>query len=100
MSSLHFDTISEKSANIMVGSKERETIRKIALLNALHYSGKAQFQPVLGKLLTEQPQLKTKIKEIAPIINQIVEEVNKLSLEEQKRIVGEKWPETLLKEKV
>jgi len=84
----------------MVSSREREAIRKIALLNALHYGGKAQFQPVLGKLLTEQPQLKTKIKEIAPLINEIVKEVNRLSLEEQKRIVEEKWPEALLKEKV
>ena len=84
----------------MVGSKERETIRKIALLNALNYSGKAQFQPVLGKLLTEQPQLKAKIREIVPLINEIVKEVNALSLEKQKKIVEEKWPEALLKEKV
>jgi glutamyl-tRNA synthetase len=83
-----------------VSENERDAIRKIALLNALNYRGKAQFQPVLGKLLTEQPQLKTKIKEIAPIINQVVEEVNKLPLEEQRKIVEEKWPEALLKEKV
>jgi len=84
----------------MVNRGEREVIRKIALLNALHYGGKAQFQPVLGKLLTEQPHLKTKIKEIARLVNEIVEEVNRLSLEEQQRIVEEKWPEALLKEKV
>jgi len=83
-----------------VSSREREVIKKIALLNALHYGGKAQFQPVLGKLLTEQPQLKVKIKEIASIIKEIVEDVNKLSLEKQKRIVEEKWPEALIKEKV
>jgi len=84
----------------MVNSRERETIRKIALLNALHYAGKAQFQPVLGKSLTEQPQLKARIKEIVPVINEVVKEVNRLSLEEQRRIVEEKWPEALLKEKV
>jgi len=84
----------------MVNSTERETIRKIALLNALHYGGKAQFQPVLGKLLTEQPQLKTKIKEVVPLIKEVVAEVNRLSPEEQRRIVEERWPEALLKEKV
>jgi len=84
----------------MVGNGEREAIRKIALLNALHYGGKAQFQPVLGKLLTEQPQFKAKIKELVPIINEVVKDVNSLSFEEQKRIVEEKWPEALLKEKV
>ena len=36
--------------------------------------------------------MKAKIKEIALIINEVVEEVNRLSLGEQKRIVEEKWP--------
>jgi glutamyl-tRNA synthetase len=81
-------------------TSEREIIKKIALLNALHYGGKAQFQPVLGKLLTEQPQLKARIKEIVPIVNELVKEVNLLSLEEQKQIVEEKWGEVPSKEKV
>jgi len=81
-------------------NEEREIIRKIALLNALHYGGKAKFQPVLGKSLTERPSLKARVREVAPIINEVVEEVNLLSLEEQKRIVEEKWPEALLKERV
>ncbi len=84
----------------MVDKRERETIRKIALLNALQYGGKAQFQPVLGKLLTEQPHLRTKVKEIASEIKEIVEEVNKLSLAQQKKVVKQKWPEALVKEKV
>jgi len=84
----------------LTASRERETIKKIALLNALHYGGKAQFQPVLGKLLTERPQLKSRVKEVALVVNEIVQEVNKLSLEKQKRLVEEKWPESLIKEKV
>ena len=68
----------------MTTNEEREIIKKIALLNALNYGGKAQSQPVLGKLLTEQPQLKARIKEIVPMVNEIVKEVNLLSLEEQK----------------
>jgi len=84
----------------MANNTEREAIRKIALLNALNYSGKAQFQPVLGKLLTEQPQLKAKIKQLAPIIKSIVAEVNKLPLDKQKRIVEKRWPEALVKGKV
>jgi len=81
-------------------NEEREIIRKIAILNALHYGGKAQCQPVLGKLLKERPSLKARVREVASIINEIVKEVNMLSLEEQKRIVEEKWPEALLKERV
>jgi glutamyl-tRNA synthetase len=84
----------------LTSNEDKEAIRKIALLNALHYGGKAQFQPVLGKLLTERPHLKARIKEVAPTINEIVKAVNKLSLEKQKQLVEEKWPEALIKEKV
>ena len=83
--------------------KEREVravIRKIALLNALRYGGKAQPKPVLGKLLAERPHLREKIKEVTSIINEVVQEINKLSLEKQRKMVEEKWPEFLISEKV
>jgi len=78
----------------------REVIRKIALLNALRYGGKARPQPVLGKLLGEQPHLKKRIREVTLVINEVVREINRLSLEEQRRVVEEKWPEALISEKV
>ncbi|MDI6805384.1 MAG: glutamate--tRNA ligase [Candidatus Bathyarchaeia archaeon] len=78
----------------------KESIQKIALLNAVRHEGKAQAGPVIGKILGEKPELKTKVKEISALVNTIVQEVNNLSLEEQKRIVEEKWPEVLVKEKV
>jgi len=81
-------------------TNEREIIRKIALLNAIHYGGKAQSQPVLGKLLTEKPSLKAKVREISSTIAEIVKEVNELSLAEQRRMVEEKWPKALVKERV
>jgi len=84
----------------MVERIERETIRKIAFLNALNYGGKAQFQPVLGKLLTEKPQLKAKIRELVSVIQEVVAEVNRIPLEKQREIVQEKWPDALVKEKV
>jgi len=84
----------------LTSNETREVIRKIALLNALQHEGKARVQSVLGKLLAERPRLKGRIKEIAPIVEQVVQEVNKLSLEKQKKIVEEKWPEALVKERV
>jgi len=84
----------------LITDEEREIVRKIALLNAIHHRGKAQFQPVLGKLLTERQSLKTKIREISPTIAEIVEEVNELSVAEQRRIVEERWREALVKERV
>jgi len=77
-----------------------EAIRKIALLNAFSHEGKAQVGPVLGKLLSEHPHLKGKIKEVTPTIAEVIEEVNKLSIDEQKRMVEERWPEALVKERV
>ena len=78
----------------------REFIRKLALLNAVWHDGKAQTGSVIGKLLSEKTGLRTKAKEISSLVNEVVQEVNSLSLNEQKRIVEEKWPEALVKEKV
>ena len=77
----------------------REVIRKIVFLNALRYDGKANPKPVFGKLLGEHAQFRRRIKEITPIINEIVQEVNSLTLEKQREIVEEKWPEELVEEK-
>jgi len=77
----------------------REIIKKIVLLNALRYEGKATEKPVFGKLLGEHPQFRRQIKEITPIINEIVQEINALTLEKQREIVAEKWPEALTEEK-
>lgn len=77
----------------------REIVKKIVLLNALRYDGKATAKPIFSKLLGEYPQFRKNVKEIAPIINDVVQEVNALSLEKQKKIVAEKWPEALTEEK-
>jgi glutamyl-tRNA synthetase len=77
----------------------KEIIRKITLLNAVKHDGKAQAGPVMGTILGEKPEFRTRVKQISTVINGIVREVNGLSKDEQKRIVEEKWPETLVKEK-
>jgi glutamyl-tRNA synthetase len=78
----------------------REIIQKFALLNALRYGGKAQSKPVLGKLLGECPHLRGNIREVTVLIDEVVQEVNRLSLEKQRKLVEEKWPEVLVSEKV
>ncbi|MDX1813783.1 MAG: glutamate--tRNA ligase, partial [Candidatus Bathyarchaeia archaeon] len=86
----------------MIPKEEKEAeeiIKKIVLLNALRYGGKASPKPVFGKLLGEYPQFRRKIKEISSIINDVVQEINNLSLEEQKAIVKKEWPEALAEEK-
>jgi glutamyl-tRNA synthetase len=78
----------------------KELIRKFALLNAIRHEGKAQTGPVVGKVLAEKPELRTKVKEITALVNKVVEEVNTLSISEQKRLIEENWPEALAREKV
>ena len=78
----------------------RETIRKIVLLNAVRYDGKATTKPIFSKLLGEYPQFRKNVKDIAPIISEIVQEINSLPLAEQQAIVAKEWPETLVEEKV
>lgn len=69
--------------------KLKEIARKYALLNAVKYGGRASFKAVMGKIISEQPELKSKTKEISIILKKIVEEVNKISLEEQKLLASQ-----------
>lgn len=58
-------------------------ILKHTLINAIQHKGKAKAQPVLKKVIAENPELKEKIEEITKRIEEIVKEVNSLSLDEQ-----------------
>ncbi len=73
----------------------KEIAYKHALLNALKHNGKAKPGPVVAKVIAEKPEVKKYIKQLIPFIKEVVEEVNKLSIEEQERIVRENWPELL-----
>ncbi|MCL4409592.1 MAG: glutamate--tRNA ligase [Gammaproteobacteria bacterium] len=78
----------------------REFIRKAALLNAVGHDGKAQAGAMVGKVLGERADLRSKVKELSGVINAVVAEVNGLSLSEQKAIVEKNWPETQKKHEV
>jgi glutamyl-tRNA synthetase len=77
----------------------RGFIRKVALLNAVQHDGKAQAGALVGKILGEKQELRTRVKELSSLINQVVNEVNNLPIADQRKIVEENWPETLKKEK-
>ncbi len=76
---------------------ERELILKYTLQNALKYNGKANPGAIIGKVISENPGLKDKIKELSKEINSIVNDVNKLSLEEQRKKLEDLAPELLEK---
>ncbi|MBI2547035.1 MAG: glutamate--tRNA ligase, partial [Candidatus Aenigmarchaeota archaeon] len=66
----------------------RDLIYKHALLNAVEHNGKADFQAVLGRVLGENPELKQKVKEVVGEVKTVVEDVNSLSFEEQKKTLN------------
>jgi glutamyl-tRNA synthetase len=78
----------------------RRLVLKVAMLNAIQHGGKAQAGALTGKIIGEKQELKTRAKELAALLNEVVGEVNTLSIEDQKRAVLENWPESLKKEKV
>ncbi|MDE1826206.1 MAG: glutamate--tRNA ligase [Thaumarchaeota archaeon] len=74
----------------------RKIIRGIALLNASEHNGKTRNDAVISKVLGSRPELRGKTKEVMPIISEIVNEVNTLSLPIQKSELESKFPELLV----
>ncbi len=63
---------------------EEYRARKYALINAVEHDGKAAAGSVLGRLLAENPELRSKAKELQAEISAIAAEVNRLSIGEQR----------------
>jgi glutamyl-tRNA synthetase len=75
--------------------KVREVAYKHALINAIKHGGKADLKAVISKVAAEIPEARKSLKDLLEAIKSIVEEVNKLPVEEQRRIVLSNWPEAL-----
>jgi len=70
-----------------------EAVLKYALINAYQHNGKANPKAVIGKVLGENPELRPRAREIIPLVNEVVEKVNSLSIEEQEAKLREIYPE-------
>ena len=77
----------------------KKAIRGIALQNASEHEGKTRNDAVISKILGSRPDLRSKAKEIMPLISEIVSDINKLSLSEQKSELESSFPELLVKPK-
>ncbi|MCP8321136.1 MAG: glutamate--tRNA ligase [archaeon] len=71
-------------------------IRKHALLNAYKHDGKCELGAVLGKVISERPDLKNLAKELYPFVKEIVDEVNRLSLDEQISLLKANFPDVIV----
>lgn len=61
-----------------------EIVYKHALLNAAKHKGSANPGAVIGSIMSQEPDLRSKAKEIGPMAGKIVAKINSLSLDEQK----------------
>ncbi len=79
--------------------KVRETAYKYALLNAVKHEGKPSLKAVVAKVVGEIPEIRKHIREIIDVIREVVNEVSKLTLEEQIKTIKKEWPELLSEER-
>ena len=75
-----------------------QVIRKYALQNALQFEGKATMGAVLGKVMAENAELRPEAKEVSGFAKSIINEVNKMSVEDQRKALEKLAPELLIKE--
>jgi glutamyl-tRNA synthetase len=75
---------------------DRQTIRNLALQNAVKFNGKANPGAVIGHILGSHPEAKANMKEIAKEVNAIIKEVNKIPAAEQLKELQKNAPELLI----
>lgn len=74
--------------------------RKFALQNAINFKGKANKGAVIGKLLSMDSDLKKDMKTLSSIVNEVIAETDKLSVDEQLEELKQIAPELLEKKEV
>ena len=62
----------------------RDIIYKHALLNAVKHKGNANSKAVMGSIMSQEAELRSKASDIGKLLPEIVDSVNKLSPDEQK----------------
>lgn len=64
-----------------------------ALRDAVKHGGKASVGSVMSMLLGDHPELRSKAREIVPLVRRAVEEVNSMSPDEQRTVLARDFPE-------
>lgn len=75
----------------------KDIILKYALQNAVRYNGKPNMGAIIGKLISEDAALKSKISEVQKEIKKTIAEISKLTVEQQTAKLQEIAPELLEK---
>ena len=74
----------------------KRIIRGIALLNASEHDGKTRNDSIISKVIGTKPELRSRIKDVIPLISQTVVDVNKLSIESQREELENNYAELLI----
>ncbi|MFQ6107066.1 MAG: glutamate--tRNA ligase [Thermoplasmata archaeon] len=77
----------------------RLLVRKYALQNAYLFGGRADEKAVMGKVMAEDPSLRSRTSEVLQIVREVVAEVNSLPLERQEEDLASIDPALLKREK-
>ncbi len=75
----------------------KEIVMKFVILNAAKY-GKPNEKAVMGKIMAEMPELRSKAKEVLEIVKECVEEFESLSEEERRKLIEKYSAESKPKE--
>src|SRR2546425_5204028 len=74
---------------------DRDIARKYALQNAVLHGGRADAKAVTGKILAEQPELRSRAREIVGEVEAVVREVNALQAHAPRAELQELAPDLL-----
>ena len=92
--------VAEKGDKTMGSDEIRKSALKYAVYNAVSHEGKAQKGSIMGRILGETPELRSRANEVSTIVDEVLSEVNSWTLEHQKETLEERWPELLETRKV
>ena len=67
------------------------------LTNAVKFEGKPNLKAIMGKLMSQKPELRTQINDIKSMLNETIVEISKLTIDEQKEKLLELDPTALEK---
>jgi glutamyl-tRNA synthetase len=66
---------------------ETQKLAEMTILNnAVDYNGSARLDTVISKILGSKPEIKNNLKDIIPKIKEILEQINSLSIEQQREL--------------
>jgi len=75
-----------------LGDEARSVVEKAALFNATRHGGRAELGAVVGRVLAEVPDLRSKAGLVSKEATAVVRRINAMTLADQEKALGSKFP--------